>query len=542
MKRAFPYVCGAIGPWEPSRLQRLIAASPRASQIHSDENATLWSSSPLPSWRTDSGRGWFWSPLADGETPRSWASASERRLAAGLAIDGTAVTLHTCAIGVQDLYTTDVNGALYFATDIDPLLAVIDGSLHSDWSAWASILAIGGPLGPQTPFEEVRRMEAATGIRVDEGQRKVVSYTPAWLAVEPTGCEPAEIVDALRAHIPSARGLQRIAVTLSGGWDSRLLSALAAKRSRRPVLAWTTSIDDGLDHDVRLSRPVAAALGMKHRIFVQDADAYRTECLPVFERVQHQTQMHTCFMPLARRIARRSEPLLDGLAGEALLRGYDAAVVDATSAGAQRDALWTSLAIGDGRLVETWFAPGVAARLKEASRESFAAATRAFEGNPVAPRMSRLATRVARGTAQSPLRLFAPETDVRMPFLHPDVLTVVQRVPLAMTQDGTYYRRILDVAMGDGAGAMPSSNDPGTYDGGAKLPRRQRHPLALNEMVARITADDTVVALLGKELRPALDNVTERDQICQWNGPRLTLQWASMMAHWRAKYAHRLSS
>lgn len=542
MKRSFPYVCGAIGPWEPSRLRRLLAASPAASQIHSDPRATLWSSSPLPGWRTEAASGWFWSPLADGVPPGSWASASEGRLAGGLALDGTAAILHTCALGVQDLYTSDVNGALYFATDIDPLLAVIDGPLHSDWSAWASILAIGGPIGPETPFEEVRRMEAATGIRVDGGQRGVVSFEPSWLAVEPTGCEPSDVVDAVRAHVPSARGFQRTAVTLSGGWDSRLLAALAAKRSRRPLLGWTTSTDDGYEHDVPLSRPVAAALGMKHRVFIQDADAYRTECVPVFERLQHQTPMHTCFMPLARRIARRSEPLLDGLAGDTLLRGFDAEIHETTSVDAQREALWTSIAIGDGRLVETWFAPGVAARLKDASRESFAAATRAFDGHPSGPRLAYLATRTVRGVAQAPLRLFGPETDVRMPFLHPDVITIAQRVPLATIHNGAFYRRILDVAMGDGVGALPSSNDPDTYSGGARLPRRQRHPLALSEMIARITADDTVAGLLGKELQPALDDVNARDRICTFNGPRSTLQWASMLAHWRKKYAHRLSA
>jgi len=542
MKRSYPYVCGAIGPWQPSRLRRLLAASPGTSQIHADPGATLWASSPLTSWQTENGRGWFWWPFADGGVPRSWRDAAEQRLAAGLVLDGGAAILHTCALGMQDLYITDVNGVRYFATDIDPLLAVIDGSLHSDWSAWASILAIGGPIGPETPFEEVRRMEAATGIRADKGQLTVLSFTPSWVGLEPTGCEPADVVEALRPHVPVAGGSRRTAITLSGGWDSRLVGALAAKRSRRPLLAWTTSIDDGLDHDLTLAGPVAAALGAKHRVYVQDADAYRTEREPVFERVQHQTYMHTCFMPLARVLARRREPLLDGLAGDTLLRGYDTATIEATSPDAQREALWTLIAIGDGRLVEDWFAPGVAARLIEASRESFAAATRAFDGHPSAPRLGWLATRAGRATAQAPLRLFAPETDVRMPFLHPDVIAVTQRVSLATTKDGTFYRRILDAAMGDGAGDMPSSNDDGIYDGGARLPRRQRDPAALAEMIARIAADDTVVSLLGKELLPALDDVNARDQICTWNGPRGTLQWASMLAHWRNKYAHRLAA
>jgi hypothetical protein len=180
---------------------------------------------------------------------------------------------------------------------------------------------------------------------------------------------------------------------LSGGWDSRLIGALAAKRSRRPLLAWTTSIDDGLDHDLTLAGPVAAALGAKHRVYVQDADAYRTEREPVFERVQHQTYMHTasCRSP-ACSPGGGSRCWTDWPATPCCA-GTTTATIEATSPDAQREALWTLIAIGDGRLVEDWFAPGVAARLIEASRESFAAATRAFDGHPSAPRLGWLATR-----------------------------------------------------------------------------------------------------------------------------------------------------
>jgi hypothetical protein len=68
-----------------------------------------------------------------------------------------------------------------------------------------------------------------------------------------------------------------------------------------------------------------------------------------------------------------------------------------------------------------------------------------------------------------------------MPFLHPDVIAVTQRVSLATTKDGTFYRRILDAAMGDGAGDMrprtmtaSTTAARGSPDGSVTRPRWPR--------------------------------------------------------------------
>src|SRR5690606_10523985 len=116
-----------------------------------------------------------------------------------------------------------------------------DSPVSTDWAAWANILSVTSPLGDQTPFQEIRRLPAFSGLRVTaDGTLTTVTYEPAWFAVEPRdSASPADVIDVLRSVIDGPRAV----VPLSGGWDSRLLAMLLAERGVRTE-AWTTSKDD----------------------------------------------------------------------------------------------------------------------------------------------------------------------------------------------------------------------------------------------------------------------------------------------------------
>jgi hypothetical protein len=497
----------------------------------------LWSSGKIPSWRGHA-RGWLWWPTADGGPPSTWQEAAGRRGAAGLVVDGEDAILHTCGLGLQELYTRRLGDALYFATRVDPLLAIDDSRLHTDWQAWASTLALGAPMGEATPFREVRRMTAATAWNANRERLRIVRFEPHWLAIEPDArASVDDVYDILKEHVPRPGWRRPIIVTLSGGWDSRLLAAIARPigLARAPT-AWTTSPDDGYDEDVEFSRPVATALRLHHRIVIPDADAYRTEHTAVFDRVQHQTHLHTWLMPLARELHNEPGALLDGLGGEILLRTttFVDEVASEAPAGGRRDLLWTRLAAG--RLDQReWYAPGVAAQFEEASRESFGQAISGVYEHPEGATLSVLLTRTARVIATSPLCVFAPESDIRLPFLHPSLIAAALSVPIRKKAKGQFYRDLLRAVAGREVAELPSTNDHLPHP--AAGPRRQTQPSALAELVAPIAADDTVRALLGLQLLPALDDAGERVRICTFNGPRTVLQWACMLADWRRKYA-----
>src|SRR5690606_25065455 len=126
------------------------------------------------------------------------------------------------------------------------------------------------------PFMEVRRLRAATAWRAStEGRLERLSFEPAWLTADPVDDpDPREVTELVTAQLPSGWGTRRLAVTLSGGWDSRLLAALATLRRKRPPVAWTTSPDNGLDRDLTLAPAVAAELGIRHHTVVPGPEAW----------------------------------------------------------------------------------------------------------------------------------------------------------------------------------------------------------------------------------------------------------------------------
>jgi hypothetical protein len=536
--RARPYVCGALGHWDPATLRRLTEASPaELREVHSSPAAALWATGNLERWRTASRSGLTWGAVAGGTVPASWADAAERRLAAGMEISDQDVILHTCGLGLQDLFVRRHGDALYFSVRIDPLLDIADERVHVDWSAWASILALTFPLGDATPFQEVRRMPAATAWRARAGRLERLSFEPGWLAAEPAGGPAAaDMVEIVAGHVH--RGSRRTAITLSGGWDSRLLAILARRRRRRMV-AWTTSNDDGRDRDIEYARSVANALGLTHRVLIPGPEAWVEECSSVRRRIGFQTTHHVWIMPLARELHRSEGEFLDGLAGDVLLKSLfvDREVAEAGDPARQRSLLWTKLA--QHRLRQRGLlSPGVPAAFEEMSRTAFDEVTARFDGHSAAPTLGVLHTRTARAIASSALWLLAPEIDVRLPFVHPDVIDAALRVPLSAKVGGGFYRQVLHAAHPDVA-ALPSTND--VPPKGKRGERRQTSPRALESVARSIRAGAGTRRLLSAELRLALNDPDALSLIGRSLPGMRVLTWAGMLGEWQARYAARLS-
>lgn len=540
---AHPFVCGAIGPWRQDNMDRLRRAAPTAVRnVLSSKAAVVWASDGIRRWQSGSQQGLYWSPMAMGTEPGSWTAAAQDRLAAGLVFDGRTALLHTCALGLQELYVREIDGALYFAVRIDPLLIADASRLHPDPVAWASILALGSPLGDATPFTEVRRAVAATGWRAHlNGQDRParVSFEPMWLGAEPA-TEPStdEFIELIARQIPDDES--RMAIGLSGGRDSRLLAALARARGAAAPTAWTISTDDGLERDLQLAGPVADALGLDHRLMVPGPEAWLNDRDNVRARLQYQTWYHTWVMPLARILHRQDSIVIDGLAGDALLDGgifINESVRHRAGSDAKRLALLARLSndrLGDAGLLT----PGVTQRMEQSVRSAFLAATDHFDGHREMLLLSLLATRTARTIGSSPMCLLGPEADVRVPLVHPDVVTAALRVPLERRVAGSFYREVLNAACGPAVASLPTTKD--AYSPGRPVARRQASPSALAAMVARINADEEVSALFGPALKRSLADPDECAQMVRSYNGRVTLQWAELLATWRRRYTDRL--
>ncbi|WP_112133144.1 asparagine synthase-related protein [Glycomyces dulcitolivorans] len=530
--RARPFACGAIGDVDRSLLDELAAQAPARVRTAVDgDRLRLLGSGRLPSWRGRDRRGRWWGALAEGPPPRTWREASEARLAAGVETgDDGAVAVHTDALGMQDLYYRRIGGAVYFAGRIEPLLGLGDSKLHVDWDAWASTLALTGPVGDATPFAEVKRLRAAEAWVWHDGRLRLESFEPSWTSVEPDpGFGPADAVDAVAQVLRAPR---RTVLTLSGGWDSRLLGSLAAKRNRR-MRAWTTSPDDGLDLDLDYAGPVAEALGVRQQVLVPGEDAWAEDYAEVRERTAFQTTLHTWLMPLCRELHRAGAPVLDGLAGDVLFKALlaPAAPVPEGSEGVRL--MWEELEGGRLR-TNTLLRPEVLGAFTERSLLGFTAAAGGFAGHHSAATLATLRTRTAKSIAPAPLWLMGPEVALEFPFLHPEVLAAALRVPLGDKIGGGFYRRMLAVADPAVAG-LPSTNDP-LPEGVRWKARRQASAAALKAATDRIRASATVTGLFTAEARARLLEPADLDPARVKMAHVRVLHWASLFAHWLERY------
>lgn len=534
-----PFVCGAIGHWDPAVLQRLRNAAPAGVRnIYSGRLATLWATPGVDEWRAGSSQGFYWSPLAAGPVPDSWRSAAEGRLAAGLVLEQEAAVLHTCALGLQELYVRKLGDALYFAVRIDPLLELDGGPVHADPAALGSLLALGCPVGAATPFLEVRRAVAATAWRAQDDLLDDLSFEPSWLAAEPVSPpSPDEIAELVAAQIPDDA---RLSVPLSGGWDSRLLAALARKKLRDAFTAWTVGTDDGVELDLRLAGAVADALGVEHHMIVPGADAWQENRQQVRARVQYQTWRHTWLMPMARVLHNRGDVLLDGLAGDVLLKGsgYVDHQIIAMGRGVDQRVAFLRRLCGNRLGRNVFLAPSVAKWIEDTVRTDFLRATSHCEGHPDPLSLSQLITRTSRSIAAAPTWLFGPEAGVQLPFIHPDVINAALRVPYVRKIGGGFYREVLRRACGPAIADLPSTHDPGQRV--PPVERSQTSTAALAAMATAISSDQEVSALLAPQLISALTDPAARARLARSSTAMVTMQWADLLVEWRQRYGSRL--
>ncbi len=471
-----PYVCGAIGPFDPARLAALRAAGPGVRAVHEGGDAALFASAPIEPYAP--GR-FAWAGRPEAAEP--WHVVAEACETPGLidATDGAGdtVTLHTGAFGLIDVYYLADGEAIYFSGLIEPLLALARRPYEVNWDAWAAILKLTYPLLEDTPYREVRRLPGASALVWSRARRRtaVERRAPRWVREEPvdrsvTGRDMVALLhEALKPYDD-----RPVLVPVSGGYDSRLLASVAVAR-RMDVESWTTSPDDGLDNDIDFARYVTRELGVPHRIVPQDAAAYPREALWAARRLEFLTSHHAWYSPFAREVHAAGRPIIDGLAGGPLMKNFmiTADAVGAGTEASRQGALLKALSLGEPHLPV--LSDAARAWIDDRVAEAFGQATSMLRGHRAELPLSVLHTRTARGIARSPVNLVGPEVSPIFPFLHPEFFDAALSVPVQRKEGGAFYREVLRAA-NPRAAALPSTN------GG--LPHR-RVPLRSNGPVAR---------------------------------------------------------
>lgn len=214
---------------------------------------------------------------------RRWSVQGLQRLDGVFVIavcDGDELLLYRDPSGLRNLYChTGGRGgtSVAFASHLDTLLRLPDiprrlarRSLH-EYLRFLDIAA------PNTLFEGVRAVEAGQLLRWSAQGVETASW-PDQPTSMPSPASFVEATDMLDAHLQRSvrnrlAGASRPAAFLSGGIDSSLLCAIAA-RQRGDVTAVTVGFDAAPFDETPVAQRIASHLGMAHEVLRFDREQY----------------------------------------------------------------------------------------------------------------------------------------------------------------------------------------------------------------------------------------------------------------------------
>ncbi len=429
-----------------------------------------------------------WSGQGQAGPVSGWQQAMHETVAVGVAVTPDEVILHTSSWGNQALYVAWLEPAtLAFSTTSTALVDLVEGPLDPDWDAWASIMTSNNPINGRTPFVQIRRLRGGEHHRLDlrTGAFSTAVGRPPVHQPGASPADPGEIVDALRTALSehpvlvdgAPEGGYLASIPLTGGWDSRLLGAIAVDHfGPEAFLALTTSKHtENVDPDVTYATALAQSLGVTQEIIHPDRSANPVYTARTMALLEYETWEHSWFGPAANVLMARGLPVIDGFAGDAQLKnayanrrlfGADPADVS--------DELWRKL---DRRppLGLPAASESVLDELEQRMRPDVEATRRGVEGHPHEGRIAVMRSRIIGGVGLAPFKLLATGCEIVTPLLHPAVTSATMSIPTPARANGALSRQVLEAAM-PGVASLPSTNDPGSM--AARGRRRTNGPEA----------------------------------------------------------------
>ena len=183
--------------------------------------------------------------------------------------------------GEKPLFYADRGGTLTFASELDALLVGAGLELELDPVAIDEYFVLGYVRTPRCIARDVQQLPAGHLLTWDAAQR-IPRLRRYWAPPEPDEWprheDEEDLVDeTLRLLELSVRGRMLtevpLGVLLSGGLDSTLLAAIAARVSDGRVKTFTVGYDTGTESETDPARTTAQALGSEHRELLLTADA-----------------------------------------------------------------------------------------------------------------------------------------------------------------------------------------------------------------------------------------------------------------------------
>lgn len=187
------------------------------------------------------------------------------------------VDILTDQMGFQPVYvsSTKEHGAVVLGTDVEAVACASSRTADLDLTSLGELIVYNYVTFPFTSREGIRELEPATLYGLDE-TRGLSEQDTFWLPKEPEQwLSRQESVDQIETAIRFAaqdvtRGADTVAVTLSGGMDSRTVFAAIPREKRVVALTYATK----MNREVEVAREVARAWGVEHVLAWREPEFY----------------------------------------------------------------------------------------------------------------------------------------------------------------------------------------------------------------------------------------------------------------------------
>ena len=238
--------------------------------------------------------------------------------------------------GVKPLYYSCLDAGFLFASEIKSLLAYEGLPRELDHTALRSYLSFLWSPGERTPLVHVRKLDPGHAMLVEEGRVKEV-----WQFYELPYAKPkldlseTDAVAAVTETLGKAVERQMVAdvevgAFLSGGLDSSALVALAKQKTEHPMRCFTIAMDDeearkeGITQDLPYAERVAKHLGVELNVAAADPDMAARLPEMIWHLDEPQADFAALNVLMISQLARESgiKVLLSGAGGDDIFSGY----------------------------------------------------------------------------------------------------------------------------------------------------------------------------------------------------------------------------
>lgn len=231
--------------------------------------------------------------------------------------------------GIKPLYYNLHDGRLIFGSELKTVVASGLVSTSINVEALINYLNYLYVPSPKSILKDIWKLEAGHLLEISrDGCRKFCWYNLAD-QVRSYEKDPHQLRDEIRSLLEDSVKIQMrsdvpVGAFLSGGVDSSLITALAAKQTSIPLCTFSVGFEDSEFDELPYAREVARQYGTNHReliVTVDDALGHLSDIMNVLDEPIGDSAILPSYL-VSKLAAEHVKVVLSGLGGDELFGGY----------------------------------------------------------------------------------------------------------------------------------------------------------------------------------------------------------------------------